>query len=69
MEPVEMLPPVLSIATFDMLKVGILSATKVFVTFRFAMTRLCVVKLAASTVSALRTPVLIVPAMTVFILK
>ena len=69
MEPVEMLPPVLSIATFDRLKVGILSAMKVFVTFRFAMARTWVVKLAASTVSAYKTPVLIVPATTVFILK
>ena len=58
--PVENVPPVLLIKTFDALKVDILSATKRVVIFNSDRERLVVVKFVAVSVSAYISPVLIV---------
>ena len=58
--PVENMPPVLSIKTFDALNVDILSAAKRVVIFNSDKERLVVVKFVAVTLSAYISPVLIV---------
>jgi hypothetical protein len=68
-EPVDMEPPVLSMVTLDMLKLVTLSATKLLVTYRLAISRALVVKFVARTVSAYIRAVLMELATTVLILR
>ena len=69
MDPVEIVPPVLSMATFDTLNVLTLSAMKLLVTFKKEMLSVFVVNLAALSVSAYTTAVLRELATIVLMLK
>jgi hypothetical protein len=67
--PVEIVPPVLLITTLEAEKLEILSAMNCDPTVNCEIPRLVVVKFVARTLSAYKTPVLIVLAMIALILR